>query len=337
MNRREYRDEKSRIIRILIGIATIITVFSIVINIYIYRVSGVSVYIDIVLLLVLALLLLFYEKIMDSKIYRFLIFALFPLVYFPLGWIAGSGLAGVGVLYFFVFSIAIIYMNPNRSGLFASFLLIAEIMIMILLERYQILIYKEVDVSVRSNLYLFHFPIASIGYSLSYYYTARKHVVLSERIYATSLKDYLTKAFNRQYLMEYIEDIYLETSTTDDVFFLIFFDINNFKRINDTYGHEMGDNVLILFSRCVSTIIRKDDIFGRYGGDEFILVVRDTSNENVAKLKKRIKQSFAKLCRKELGFEISLSVGIESSEGNTVKDLIKFADEKMYKDKTQVQ
>ena len=114
---------------------------------------------------------------------------------------------------------------------------------------------------------------------------------------------------------------------------LVYFDIDNFKRINDTLGHLKGDEVLKCISDTLMTSVRDVDIACRYGGDEFCLIFPECDTENAKIICKKIIARF-----NDSYSEYTLSIGISSvtSEGNTdIDDLIKSADEKMYKAKKE--
>jgi two-component system, cell cycle response regulator len=88
--------------------------------------------------------------------------------------------------------------------------------------------------------------------------------------------DYLTKIYNRRYFMEKLK---LLVSQTDYDLFLILFDIDDFKMINDTYGHSTGDEVLVTVSNILKLLLREEDILSRWGGEEFMICLPDTTKE----------------------------------------------------------
>ena len=89
---------------------------------------------------------------------------------------------------------------------------------------------------------------------------------------------------------------------------MIYFDLDHFKNVNDTYGHAMGDKVLLKVVDVVGTIIRAGDVFARWGGDEFIILLPHTDLESVTMISERVRYSIENL-------EISLSLGVTSSVG----------------------
>jgi len=166
------------------------------------------------------------------------------------------------------------------------------------------------------------------------YFIARQEQIL-KHTFELSIKDPLTKLYNRNYLEDYAEKIFNRIKRhKNSELALIFIDLDNFKQVNDIYGHEAGDKVLKEVSKILQEIFRKYDIVVRYGGDEFLILIEDLNfnEENIRNLLdemvKRIEQSLEK-------FKISASYGIAIAprEADNLKDLIFLADERMYKQK----
>ena len=115
------------------------------------------------------------------------------------------------------------------------------------------------------------------------------------------------------------------------------FDIDYFKDINDKYGHVTGDHVLRAFAQLIKTFIRKSDTFCRYGGEEFVLLLTDTTISNAHIIVDNIREEIAKtdfeLCDK-LTLKINVSAGIsECRPGDDMKSCLEQADEKLYRAK----
>lgn len=115
-------------------------------------------------------------------------------------------------------------------------------------------------------------------------------------------------------------------------------DIDDFKTVNDRYGHLVGDRVLSLFCSTAFTSTRKKDIIGRFGGEEFMLIFPDTVTWFVMKALQRISTSFRTVCMNELGFSPTFSAGVaefstKNIVGMTVDFIIAEADENLYASK----
>ncbi|WP_163329057.1 diguanylate cyclase [Desulfurobacterium thermolithotrophum] len=160
---------------------------------------------------------------------------------------------------------------------------------------------------------------------------------LHERIEETSekaFKDALTMANNR-YVIELLEEEIAKVGR-DIRFSVVMIDIDYFKQINDTYGHDVGDLVLKRLTEDIRSIIRSKDILIRYGGEEFIIYLPDTSKKEALKLAERIRKHIEsrkiKVDHKE--FSITVSIGVaERKNEETLNEVIKKADEALYRAK----
>ncbi len=129
-----------------------------------------------------------------------------------------------------------------------------------------------------------------------------------------SLLDPLTGAFNRRVFNEIPSNVKGS---------LVFMDLDDFKSFNDTYGHEKGDEILKKLADVVMNRLRRDDIFIRYGGDEFVIILNGCDTESAVEIVEEIRRNF------ENSVGLSFSYGISDFVGNLVES-IKSADRKMY-------
>jgi len=149
--------------------------------------------------------------------------------------------------------------------------------------------------------------------------------------------DALTGVKNRGCFESNLRDA-LEKNRRDNLY-LIMIDVNKFKEINDTYGHISGDKALVELGKCLKQIVMesKDDFLGRYGGDEFVMLCKRNSDEEIDKLAKYIKRKVDGISDEAgLGFNMTVSVGwakYDSIEHSTAERFIDAADENMYEQK----
>ena len=147
-------------------------------------------------------------------------------------------------------------------------------------------------------------------------------------------KDPLTNLFNREFLFEYSKKILKENRRRGESVTLIFIDLDNFKHVNDDYGHDEGDLVLKNVAKILENSFRDQDIVVRYGGDEFIVLTQlnrielTDLNKVLNALRGRIEENF-----KKYGISISYGMAIYPLETDNLKDLIRIADERMYDQK----
>jgi two-component system, cell cycle response regulator len=112
---------------------------------------------------------------------------------------------------------------------------------------------------------------------------------LVQQLYESSVRDPLTRAYNRRYLVERLASEIAYAVRHRTPLGLILLDLDHFKRINDTYGHLMGDEVLRDVSALVQRFIRVEDVFARFGGEEFVVLVRGIEHANVGRFAERIR------------------------------------------------
>lgn len=155
-----------------------------------------------------------------------------------------------------------------------------------------------------------------------------------------SQKDSLTGILSRQFLMSQLQNSFQTAKAEHSHLAVALMDIDKFKHINDNYGHLLGDSALKLFAGIVQDKIRKDDLFGRYGGDEFIIIFRNTTVEIANTIISRITKSLEMVALKtEQGdIMLSFSVGLcDLTNETTIDELISQADQCMYKQKKSKQ
>jgi len=142
--------------------------------------------------------------------------------------------------------------------------------------------------------------------------------------------DRLTGIYNRYAFEKFLEEEISRAERYGTNFALIMFDIDNFKKINDTYGHQTGDMILKKISQIVKENIRKSDIFGRWGGEEFMIILPvkniDEASKVAEKIRKKIEEyKFPKVNR------VTISAGVTMyKNGDTLKSIIRRVDTALY-------
>jgi diguanylate cyclase (GGDEF)-like protein len=149
--------------------------------------------------------------------------------------------------------------------------------------------------------------------------------------------DPMTEAYNKRAFLTEIEKEAGFAKRHNQPLSLIMFDLDHFKRVNDTYGHQAGDLVLRSVARKVTETIRKEDIFARYGGEEFALLLRNTDIEGAFIIAERVRRAIEDLEVTHNGRRIpcTVSMGIARLDGSITRpsDLIEAADERLYQAK----
>ena len=147
-----------------------------------------------------------------------------------------------------------------------------------------------------------------------------------------SYTDSLTKIYNHRAVMEGLETYIKEHSKSGDPLSIILFDIDDFKKVNDTLGHPEGDEVLKKIASIMHGNLRENDMVGRYGGEEFLVVLHMTSRETARKIGNRIREVVFETYEDQ-EVPITLSGGLATYDGDSLRSFIKRADDKLYEAK----
>lgn len=149
--------------------------------------------------------------------------------------------------------------------------------------------------------------------------------------------DDLTGVINRRHLVELGEKMFVSTYFKQQDFSVLMIDVDNFKMINDNFGHKAGDKVLKKIAELSNQIMRKNDCFGRFGGEEFICLLPATSPKDAYDVAERIRLSIQeKIKLNKVAEQVTVSIGISSYKRENTESftqLIKGADDKMYEAK----
>lgn len=157
------------------------------------------------------------------------------------------------------------------------------------------------------------------------------HVALQQKLAVQAQTDELTRTLNRRSIVQNLQAALDDPAQTACVLAL---DIDFFKQVNDTHGHQTGDQVLIHFCRTIETMLRKGDLLGRMGGEEFLVVANTLSLADAMGLAERIRAAIAGtpcLCSPDTPIAITTSIGVaQPRAGETIEQLLERADEALY-------
>jgi diguanylate cyclase (GGDEF)-like protein len=178
------------------------------------------------------------------------------------------------------------------------------------------------------------FQIAA-GVAYRYSQTDSNQVAVLQHLYDASVRDALTGAYNREYFDQRMTAELAYSRRHNVELSLVMLDLDHFKRINDTWGHLAGDAVLVRMAGAVRGWLRVEDVFCRYGGEEFAVILRTTGLAAAAHVAERIRASVEALAIEHDGhaIRITLSSGcaaLTECAGDTPDQLVAIADRRLY-------
>lgn len=154
-----------------------------------------------------------------------------------------------------------------------------------------------------------------------------------EHMHRLAFCDVLTNLPNRALLLDLLHQEIVDASTAKQIFTVLFLDLDRFKQVNDTYGHLLGDKLLVSVAQRVLGTIRRTDVLGRLGGDEFVAVIPQLTGEQVSRLVDKITRAISQpfeIDGHSLHVGVSIGVSQFPSDGCTVEQLLDVADKAMY-------
>jgi len=158
--------------------------------------------------------------------------------------------------------------------------------------------------------------------------------ILNEKLKTLATIDSLTGALNRGSFFETAQHLLLLSQRQKSPVSFVLMDLDHFKNINDTYGHYVGDQVLIHFTRTIQALLRKSDLIGRVGGEEFAIFLPDTGMDDAFRIADEIRKAigYSRLEIEGKTVCYTVSLGLESSEpkDQSIDELFKRADLKLY-------
>ncbi|MEP1448955.1 MAG: diguanylate cyclase [Paraglaciecola sp.] len=186
-------------------------------------------------------------------------------------------------------------------------------------------------------VHMFNMSVVFFMFSyLSFYYlkTARR---AQKKLNIMATTDPLTELYNRRHMNNLIDKALLRSTNTNQVIGIILIDIDHFKKINDEYGHKVGDDVLVKVAQILKKEVRQQDLISRWGGEEFLITLPDSSLTDTKLSAERIREAFLN-CHwlNEVGVDVNPTITAGISELKHTENLdsaIARADRALYKGK----
>ncbi len=296
----------------------------------------------IMMLACLSLPVIFKKRLLDATIVTLLIVGLF---YFPFLYFTNGGNEGAAPFYFIMLvCYYAFYLRGKQLIIITSAFLIIYPSIMVFGHLNPDLITPYTDSLTRLIDILI--AVASISITLALianttfrgYQTEKERVLdlaknvikQNELLEELSIRDQLTEIYNRGYFIDRLE---LELENINNHFYLMMIDLDDFKVVNDTYGHLYGDEVLRRVSKMISKTIRTHDIVARYGGEELVVIVTNSTYEDAVKVANRLLVNVAGIEYRNK-VHVTISIGLtKSNNEDDSNSIIDRADDLMYQAK----
>ncbi|NOR45590.1 MAG: diguanylate cyclase [Candidatus Delongbacteria bacterium] len=157
----------------------------------------------------------------------------------------------------------------------------------------------------------------------------------NKKLVGIAIKDPLTGIYNRRYLTERLNDEFLKAKKYKSSFLIITCDIDHFKKINDTYGHGFGDEVLVKLVKVIAKTIRKADLLARIGGEEFIILCNQTNDYDGILIAEKVRSQIEKTIftyEKNTTVPVTMSFGVANftKDIKSVQELMELSDNRLY-------
>ncbi len=158
---------------------------------------------------------------------------------------------------------------------------------------------------------------------------------MNQKLIQKSNRDSLTNLYNHQYINTILEDMLVQKQEKATDICVMMLDIDYFKKVNDSYGHLTGDRVLVTISEIILKTLRPYDYIGRYGGEEFLVIMPNIKLEEASLIAEKIRRSIEthKFEIKELA--VTISIGVAQYAGETSNELVNKADKLLYQAKSK--
>ncbi len=282
-------------------------------------------------------LLYFYKtrkyKILTIIVIMYALFVLFPMLWFSTGGATGSTMPFVVLMGIFI---VIAFEGKFRT--------IIMIVVICLYTAFTFIELKYPGIYIPYPDRRSHYMDLSIGMIISYsvssylayqvlnsYKQAKNEAEsLISKLEISSMIDSLTGIYNRRYLTSCISEEMRKSYDDGSNLVLCIIDVDFFKVVNDTYGHIFGDKILVELSKTISSLLSKDEIFGRYGGEEFVIIFRNCTVEMAIE---KLNIIYAELKKAEWNKNINLTVscGVTSyTKGVSFSKFLEQADKNLY-------
>jgi len=327
---------RCQILRFTLSISAYASLLVGMINIYNQRPLS-----NILLPVGLGVALLVLRRLSDSEAHyygvKLAFMIMISVVYVPVAWITSPGSSSAMPMYTLLIMTVTVLLIERAAEFLIPALLVLEVLALLRYEALQpdrFLPYTDrflhaFDLSV-------NFTAIAVILTLLLVIVNRYSAVEHQQLYDLSVTDQLTGIYNRRYLYPRLQEIHSFSRRYQQPYSLIMIDINHFKQINDTYGHPAGDEVLRQTGACLRKTCRSFDVIVRYGGDEFLVILPNTTAALAEVLARRISAEFGPIAALYPAVPMDLAIGTAESAGEDMEALLQLVDDRLYQRKREM-
>lgn len=283
----------------------------------------------------------------QTKKYCILLYTIGILIYSPSIFIITDGPMGGNALFPIALAFPLLVFYDGIPRIIISSLVFIEYIVLILLRNFKPEMFVQyTDNTAQMTAYIISFSMAfAIVYSMTSSFvavlksdeSARQELFnelqkTNDQLKELSLRDTVTGAYNRRYLMPVLEDEFnrVEADPINVSLGFLMIDIDHFKVINDTFGHAFGDFILKQVVDAIIKDLRNQDILARFGGEEFAVLLPNTSDQYLNLVAERVRTTISELKNRE-NHQVTISIGVSSYlHGDTLTTLMARADKNLY-------
>ncbi len=265
---------------------------------------------------------------------------LFPVLILMLYLVATGGVENSGHLWIYATPAVTLFLYGLRRGLIILGLFVSLIAFILFSpgDFFHTNIHYTFDFKLRIVLVYILVSALTLAYAYSTQEVFDHMHTLTHKLSNMVDEDQLTGLYNRRGIHYYLENFYKTWKEKNKNFSIILCDIDFFKDINDRFGHQVGDHVLVEIANIIKQSIRRTDLAARWGGEEFLIVLPGASQREAYQVAEKIRQNVLKFlfCHQGQEVKVSLSSGVaQMKDAASIDDLIRQADDYMYQAKAK--
>jgi len=182
--------------------------------------------------------------------------------------------------------------------------------------------------------------ILAVSYAMVMFYKVVRTFIENLALQHQVITDALTGLFVHRYLLVKLAKVFKESAENNREFCVVMLDADHFKKVNDTYGHDQGNEVLVEISKTIKRHIRRHDVAARFGGEEFTVILMDTNMNGAYECIERMRKAIENIqySHSKGAFQVTVSAGVASNhhpQAGHSEDILKLADAQLYRAKNQ--